>query len=89
MVNEALQFGCNVIASALVGSGPDLLEGKPWGRRHPVGDAHALAQAIAELAYEEHQPQPRLTPDKRSLPHPQELVAAITQQLLRPRPTSC
>ena len=89
VVNEALQFGCNVIASTLVGSGPDLLEGRPWGRRHPVGDAHALAQAIAELANEEHQPQPRLTADERSLPHPQELVAAITQQLLRPRPTSC
>jgi hypothetical protein len=77
-----LQFGCNVIASELVGSGPDLLKGRPWGRLHPVGDAHALAEAIADLANEMHKPQPRLKAEGLSLPHPQELVAAIARQLM-------
>jgi len=81
VVNEALQFGLNVICSDRVGSAPDLVDGRPWGRVHRSGDAKGLAAAITSLIEAQPQaPGPEITAG--DLPHPRELVAAIAHQLL-------
>ena len=81
VVNEALQFGCAVICSDRVGSAPDLVADRPWGRVHRAGDPESLATAIASLlgapAGE------RRPPAAADLPHPRELVSAIRRQLER------
>jgi hypothetical protein len=70
-----------VICSDRVGSAPDLVAERPWGRVHRAGDAESLAKAIASLATTP--PQDRQPPPADQLPHPQDLVRAIQGQLRR------
>jgi glycosyltransferase involved in cell wall biosynthesis len=85
VVNEALQFGLNVICSDRVGSAPDLVAGRHWGRVHRSGDAADLAAAIAGLI-EQHPQAPGPAITASDLPHPRKLVKAIEHQLLGESP---
>ena len=77
VVNEAQQFGLNVICSDKVGSSVDLVDPSERGRVHRSGDAANFALAIAELS--KHPAQP--SPGTQQLPHPQQLVAQVLLQL--------
>jgi len=84
VVNEAQQFGLNVICSDKVGSSVDLVDPSERGRVHRSGDAANFAQAIAELSTLPAQASPGI----QQLPHPQQLVAQVLQQL-KGLPDSC
>ena len=77
VVNEAQQFGLNVICSDKVGSSVDLVEPSERGRVHRSGDAADFAQAIAELCTSAA----LASPDMDQLPHPQQLVGLVLNQL--------
>ncbi|WP_415399141.1 glycosyltransferase family 4 protein [Synechococcus sp. W4D4] len=77
VVNEAQQFGLNVICSDKVGSSVDLVEPSERGRVHRSGDAADFAQAIAELCTSSA----LASPDMDQLPHPQQLVGQVLKQL--------
>lgn len=77
VVNEAQQFGLNVICSDKVGSSVDLVEPSERGRVHRSGDAADFAQAIAELCTSSAVGSPRMD----QLPHPQQLVGQVLKQL--------
>ena len=80
VVNEAQQFGLNVICSDAVGSAEDLVAPSLRGRVHRSNDAADFARVIQELVAF-----PAQDPDSselaQALPHPRQLVQAITQQL--------
>lgn len=82
VVNEAQQFGLNVICSDGVGSATDLVAPSPRGRVHRSDDAADLARAIAELLPYPAQ-DPSLSQEAQQLPHPRQLVQAVVQQLSR------
>jgi glycosyltransferase involved in cell wall biosynthesis len=49
IVNEAMAAGCAVVASSDVGSVHDLIENGMEGFIYPVGDVHALTQALGRV----------------------------------------
>lgn len=77
VVNEAQQFGLNVICSDKVGSSVDLVEPSERGRVHRSGDSVDFARAIIENLVSSH---PKAAAHS-SLPHPDELVSAIKKQI--------
>ena len=77
VVNEAQQFGLNVICSDKVGSSVDLVEPSERGRVHRSGDALDFARAIMEILICVHEEDAA----DLSLPHPGELVMAIKKQI--------
>ena len=77
VVNEAQQFGLNVVCSDKVGSAVDLVEPSEHGRVHRSGDALDFARAIIEILVCSHEAEPA----DLSLPHAVELVSAIKKQL--------
>ena len=77
VVNEAQQFGLNVICSDKVGSSVDLVEPSERGRVHRSGDAADFARAIAELSTSSAV----ASPGTEHLPHPQQLVGQVLKQL--------
>ena len=84
VVNEAQQFGLNVICSDKVGSSVDLVEPSERGRVHRSGDAADFARAIAELCTSSA----LASPGMEHLPHPQQLVGQVLNQL-KGLPESC
>ena len=82
VVNEAQQFGLNVICSDKVGSSVDLVEPSERGRVHRSGDAADFAEAIAELWKS-----PSIFQDSiQGLPHPKELVNKLIKQIYEDTP---
>jgi len=77
VVNEAKQFGLNVICSDKVGSSADLVEPFRGGHVHRNGDAADFALAICEVCKSDATPQPSL----EGLPHPQDFINELLQQL--------
>ncbi|MEJ1933355.1 glycosyltransferase family 4 protein, partial [Nostoc sp. NIES-2111] len=49
VANEAVVCGCPVVASDMVGCGPDLLSEKGCGLIFPVGNVSGLADAVSEI----------------------------------------
>jgi len=84
VVNEAQQFGLNVICSDKVGSSVDLVEPSERGRVHRSGDAADFARAIAELCTSSAV----ASPGTDQLPHPQQLVGQVLNQL-KDLPENC
>ena len=84
VVNEAQQFGLNVICSDKVGSSVDLVEPSERGRVHRSGDAADFARAIAELSASSA----LASPGMEHLPHPQQLVGQVLNQL-KDLPENC
>ena len=84
VVNEAQQFGLNVICSDKVGSSVDLVEPSQRGRVHRSGDAADFAKAIAELCNSSAV----TSPETDQLPHPQQLVGQVLNQL-KDLPENC
>ena len=84
VVNEAQQFGLNVICSDKVGSSVDLVEPSERGRVHRSGDAADFARAIAELSTSSA----LASQGTEHLPHPQQLVGQVLNQL-KDLPENC
>ena len=84
VVNEAQQFGLSVICSDKVGSSVDLVEPSERGRVHRSGDAADFARAIAELSASSA----LASPGTEHLPHPQQLVGQVLNQL-KDLPENC
>ena len=78
VVNEAQQFGLNVICSDKVGSSIDLVEPCKCGRVHRSGDAVDMARAICELNDLEGG---NLPSTSQGVPHPSELIQQIIRRL--------
>ncbi|MFH1066297.1 MAG: glycosyltransferase family 4 protein [bacterium] len=75
VVNEAMQFGLNIIVSDRVGCAVDLVLPSSSGRVFPSDKAEALAEAIAEL---QRMPACRI---QRETPHPKDLAQAVVSYL--------
>ena len=84
VVNEAQQFGLNVICSDKVGSSVDLVGPSERGRVHRSGDAADFAKAISELSTSSAV----ASPGTEHLPHPQHLVGQVLNQL-KDLPENC
>lgn len=79
VVNEALQFGLNVIVSDHVGCAPDLVEHYSFGRIFKASDPESLARAIEDLM---RMPM-RARRQGTDLPHPNVFAEAILMALKR------
>ena len=77
VVNEALQFGLNIIASNKVGCAIDLIADKPYGHIFASGNANELAHCIEKAMSSGSTPKINFS----ELPHPRNLVKEILRHL--------
>ena len=80
VVNEALQFGLNVICSDKVGSSVDLVQNSSTGRVHRSNDSQSLAMAISDVQNLDRR-QFFDSSQQDHLPTPSELVSALQMAL--------